>query len=288
MAAAMSLAEEVYPCRTVVFAGTTPNIGTTVVAFGTALSLAKNTHKQIAYLCLNLKSSKIHHYLSIDQPAFSLDKIRTELKTRTLTPARLRPYCVSMKQWPNLHVLVGNLYREQAEYYTPSDIEHLLKIAARAFDVCIVDVNAYWDNAATVSALLASDLKVLVTSDQLAHFQEDLSQWMRTGYDWLNMTPDLFHLFINQQHRQHGGYSHKDIKRETGLSIIGWMNGYEQLPSFLNRGKLEEFFMENPSAESSFDSIVQHVIHENGWIDKRKVEHKHLKRRLFLIKHFSG
>src|SRR5690625_3439251 len=55
--------------KTVLFTGTTPNIGTTVVAFGTALQLATRTDKSLAYICLNLKSSKIHHYIGIEHPS---------------------------------------------------------------------------------------------------------------------------------------------------------------------------------------------------------------------------
>lgn len=72
-----------------VFIGTTPNIGTTAAAFAAAYRIAEASGKPIGYLCLNLKSAKIHRYLGIDEPLVTLDKLRPELRSYTLSPEQL-------------------------------------------------------------------------------------------------------------------------------------------------------------------------------------------------------
>ncbi len=55
----MKIDTETQYANLAVFVGTTPGIGTTAAAFRTAAALASgNSNSRIAYLCLNLKSSK--------------------------------------------------------------------------------------------------------------------------------------------------------------------------------------------------------------------------------------
>jgi len=114
----------------VCFCGTTPNIGTTVVAFGTAIELARRMKDDVAYICLNLKSSKIHRYLGVDEPADSIDAFRAEIRARALSPDRLR-----RKAWrdprrelpANLFVVFGNRLREQADYFSGEDVSYFFR-----------------------------------------------------------------------------------------------------------------------------------------------------------------
>src|SRR5690606_34102422 len=46
--------------KLLVFMGSTPNIGATLIAFGTAVELARGSEHRVGYICLNLKSSKLH------------------------------------------------------------------------------------------------------------------------------------------------------------------------------------------------------------------------------------
>lgn len=122
------------------FAGSTPNIGTTLTAFGTAYRLASVTGRKIGFLCLNLKSAKTHLYLGIDKPQVTLDGLRPELRAGTLTADKLRQYAYQPPQLGGLHVLFGNLAREQAEYYEPDDMQRLLDASRQAFDLTIAEV----------------------------------------------------------------------------------------------------------------------------------------------------
>ena len=143
------------------------------------------------------------------------------MKAQSLTPERLQQVCDKPKEAHGLHILYGNMLREQAEFFTPSEIIHLLRVARGTFDVCIIEVSAYWDNAATVCGLLEADSKIVVTTADIAHFQEDFSRWIRQVGAVFGLQPDGFELMAVQteRHAKHSEFTIKDIRKETQLHL---------------------------------------------------------------------
>ncbi len=246
----------------VLFMGSTPNIGTTVVSFGTSFQIAKQTDKEIAYICLNLKSSKIHRYLGIDQPFTTLDGIRAEIKSHGLTEERMKQYCEKLKDQPNLYVLFGNMIREQAEYYTMDDIDYLLTILSATFDLCIVEVNAYWDNAATISSLMYADTKIILSTTKLVDFQEDLNRWLKSLSPVFDIEPHHFDLFITQTHSnfKSNGFRIRDVRKETEMNVIGHLSKLEHMDEWLNQGRIVDLLNSEPKLYESLSDVVHMVM----------------------------
>lgn len=246
----------------VLFMGTTPNIGTTVVSYSTAMQIAKQTEQQIAYICLNLKSSKIHKYMGIHHPLRTLDGIRAEIKSQGLIKERIRQYCINHKETPNFYVLPGNMVREQAEFYTMEDIRHLLDIASSAFDLCVIEVNAYWDNAATISGLLCADTKVVVSSNQLGNFQEDMDRWLKSGSSIFDLDFNSFDLFITQLQKNQitNGFRIKDVRKETGMNIVGRLDRLEQVDELLNQGRIDDLATNDPQLSKGLSGMINMLI----------------------------
>ncbi|RAV16718.1 hypothetical protein [Paenibacillus contaminans] len=230
--------------RLVVFVGTTPNIGTTLVSFGTAVRLALDSEASVGYLCLNLKSSKLHRYRGKDSAAATLDSIRAELKAQRLHGDRLLGLCEPTRGVPRLHVLYGNMLREQAEFFRPEEIECLLQAARSAFDLCIVEVNAYWDNAATVCAMIQADARVAVTTGELSHFQEDMQRWLNTVGPIFGLTSDSVELVVNQLDKRSllNGIRAKEVRKETGMRLAAEIPRFSDIAGYLNEGKILELF----------------------------------------------
>lgn len=273
----------------VLFLGSTPNIGTTLTSFGASLRLADVTEQQIAYLCLNLKSSKVHTYLGISEPSASLDGLRAELRSNSLTKARLMRYCHSIREHPNLHVLFGNLQREQAEYYTPEDIQHLLEVASQTFDLCLVEVNAYWDNAATVCASLLAGTRILVTTPQLGHFQEDISRWLKNLSPILHLDENGFDVFITQHCGKgllgdQGTFTIKEVRKAMGMNVIGRMGLHSQVAPMLNQGRIVDLIMEEGMIAKELTGLVHTLstLYELR-LKKDKTPRKTWRHRLFSI-----
>ncbi|MFB9328784.1 hypothetical protein ACFFSY_22845 [Paenibacillus aurantiacus] len=222
------------------FVGTTPNIGTTLAAFAAAYRLAESYQGRVGYLCLNLKSAKIHRYLGIDGPVVALDDLRPELRSLSLTPGKLTQSMLQVRGAP-LYVLFGNTMRDQAEFYRPEEIDHLLEIAHSAFDVVIADVGAYWDNAATVCTLRCARTRVLATTPALSHFQEDGQRWVKQLSPLFGIPGDGYEALVIRLPGMSGGYQSKDICKEMGVSLMGELKANPSLMGALDSGKIDEW-----------------------------------------------
>lgn len=248
----------------VCFCGTTPNIGTTVVAFGTAIELARRMENDVAYICLNLKSSKIHRYLGVDEPVDSLDEFRAEIRARALSPDRLR-----RKAWrdprrelpANLFVVFGNRLREQADYFSGEDVSYFLENARRAFQLCVVDVHAFWDNAATVTTMQKANVRLLVTTPDITHFQEDMDRWFKTLAPYADIGTSDIRLVLNHPNAPGSvGVAAAEICRETGSELAGVIPHCSEMLSVLNQGRIHDVFRRFSAVDKSVRSLTDRLV----------------------------
>jgi hypothetical protein len=247
--------------RLVMFVGSTPNIGATQIAFGTAVRLAVETTCSVGYLCLNLKSSKIHRYIGRDDPACTLDGIRAELRSRSLYRERLLQSCETFQAVPRLYVLPGNMMREQAEFFAPEDIDHLLDVAVRAFDIVIAEVNAYWDNAATVTTALRADRKIYITGGDIAQFQEDTRRWLYAVSSMIGLDPSSFDLVVNGcESSSTSGIRTRDIAKETGMQLLAQTGRHSSVSAAANEGRLLELYLSHCSIVGELSGLVEVLI----------------------------
>jgi MinD-like ATPase involved in chromosome partitioning or flagellar assembly len=266
--------------RLATFAGSTPNIGTSLTAFGTAYRIAALTGRKVGYLCLNLKSAKTHLYLGVDKPDVSLDGVRPELRAGTLTGDKLRQYAFRSPKLGGLHVLFGNMAREQAEYYEPEDMKQLIAASREAFDLTIADVSAYWDNAATICAMTEADERFLVTTDSLSHFQEDIHRWTGQVGSQFGMTPEQFRLvLLHSNQRSTGGFRMKEIRKETGCNDFTELRLTESVHLQLDSGRLDEWLASEERNAASFDSVADPLLKRMDWSQRlQKTERPWLRR----------
>jgi Flp pilus assembly CpaE family ATPase len=247
-----------------VFIGTTPNIGTTSAAFAAAYRIAEASGKPIGYLCLNLKSAKIHRYLGIDEPLVTLDKLRPELKSYTLSPEQLRRAAYTVPSQPNLHLLFGNLMREQAEYFTPEEAEHLLSIAEQAYAFTILDVGAYWDNAATICSIRRASSRILVTTSALSHFQEDGKRWIGQVSPLFGIAPEQYELIVINNPWRNGGYQMKHICKELGTTALGQLQLSEPVFSQLDNGTYAQWLKSDPEGRQTMQLPAKAIMQRHG------------------------
>ncbi|MFC5406907.1 hypothetical protein [Cohnella soli] len=270
-----------------VFAGSTPNIGTSLAAFGTAHRVAALTGRSVGYLCLNLKSAKTHLYLGVDKPEVTLDGVRPELRAGTLNGDKLKQYAYRSTALGELRVLFGNMAREQAEYYEPEDIRRLLAASRQAFELTIADVSAYWDNAATVCAMQEADDRYLVTTGSLSHFQEDVHRWTFQVGSQFGMTPEQFRLvMLKRNQRMTGGYGMREIRKEVGCAEWTELKLLESAHLQLDSGRLDEWLAEQNHLSSAFDEVAVPMLKRLDWQSRmRKTDMPWFRK---LLKHRRG
>ncbi|MFD2672531.1 hypothetical protein [Marinicrinis sediminis] len=243
----------------IAFTGATPNTGCTSAAYLTAAQLAKWTGKRVGYVCLNLKSSKIHRYLGVDEPEYRLDHLKAELKSGTLTPGMLLHRCWQPDSSTDLHVLFGNSQRNQAELYVPGHIEHLLDIAQQTFAYTLVETNAYWDNAATLIALQQAAARMMVVTNEITSFQEDVMAWTREGSQLFHIPQAAMNLLVYECRAE--GFSRQDIERETGMKVIQTLRYSDRVKQHLDEGKLAHLPDQLPYAQP-FQRIALAILHQ--------------------------
>ncbi|RXZ79826.1 hypothetical protein EBB07_21585 [Paenibacillaceae bacterium] len=246
------------------FVGTTPNIGTTVASFAAAYQIARQSGKQVGFLCMNLKSAKLHRYLGKDRPIETLDTLRPELRSASLTPAKLLRAAAPMQGCPGLHILFGNLLRDQAEFFTAGDMEHLLAVARETFAVIVADVSAYWDNAATVTALRAADARLLTTTPALSNFQEDGKRWIEQVSPLFGIEQADYEAIIIYPPWRSGGFPMRDIRKETGLPVIGNLHLTESVLSHLDSGRLGEWLERDERGKQAMKEVSGHLMKKHA------------------------
>jgi len=264
------------------FAGSTPNIGTSLTAFGTGYRIASLTGRKVGFLCLNLKSAKTHLYLGIDKPDVTLDGVRPELRAGTLTGDKLLQYAFQSPKLGGMHVLFGNMSREQAEYYEPEDMRRLLGAAREAFDLTIADVSAYWDNAATICAMREADDRFLITTEHLSHFQEDVHRWTGQVGSQFGMKPEQFQLVVLHGHHRTGGYRVKEIRKETGCTEFTELRLLESVHLQLDSGRLDEWLAAEEKNAAAFDGVAKPLLNRLNWTQRLQKTDRPWMRRLMM------
>ncbi|MFF2890463.1 hypothetical protein [Paenibacillus sp. NPDC057967] len=248
----------------VAFIGTTPNIGTTSAAFATAYRLAELGGIEVGYLCLNLKSAKLHRFLGKDEPDVTLDRLQPELRSASLTPDMLRSADYAVGGRANLHVLFGNLNREGAEFVGAEEIEHLLDVAEKTYGLVVLDVGAYWDNAATICSIRRADSRVLVTTPALSHFQEDGRRWIGSVSPLFQVQPNQYDCVIVHYPWRRGGYRMNDICKELGTAPIGEFRMNDSLFASLDRGGYDEWLREDPGGRMAMRKPAVKLLERHG------------------------
>lgn len=211
---------------------------------------ASAPQKRIGFLCLNLKSSKLQQYVGVNEPTGSLEDVKPELRARALTPGKLLRACTvyPVADKRTLHVLFGCSKPEQAEFYAPEEIQHLLDRCREAFDVAIIDVHAYWDNAATITAVREADAGYVVANRRLHSFQVDLKRWFGLcGPVFGIELGERFQLIVSGCGGD-SGVSDRAVQSVAGFPLIGNWRLDDALADAGDRGALMELYRSELSA----------------------------------------
>lgn len=199
--------------------GASPRVGVTTTLVNMAFMLAKNTSLSIGLLDLNLKSPDLGEHLGIRRSLKDLLLIHSDLTSRLLTSEGLMKNMEQIKGIPRLSVLRGSNRREYAELITKEEMAELLRVARSSFDLILVDVSSYPDNAATIKALLAADERWLVTEPVRTSFQTGWNDWYDNVYSLFGLGTKDFKLIVNKEYTQ--GLPAETIASHMGVELIG-------------------------------------------------------------------
>ena len=261
-AALQHIEQKEYKAKTKIisFIGTTPNIGTTLAALRHAYHIALQTSCKVGYICLNFKSSKLHRYFGLQHLDITLDELLPDLRQQNIHAYAYERTMYQPSNKVNMHILFGNRQRELAEYYTEDEIYYLIQMAKGHFDYLILDASAYWDNAGSFCSLQLADQIIVVTTDALSHFQEDMQKWFGAMSAYIQISIPNCSLLVIRQPYNYRSFSLQDIKAETNMMTIGEISFPSTIGPYLDRGALLEWMLQTSEGKEWCSSISQGLI----------------------------
>jgi pilus assembly protein CpaE len=194
--------------------------GATTIAVNLALSLAKSTPLTIGLLDLNLKSPDVKDNMNIINAGKSLFSLRPQYSAGAVTSKDILDHCYTYKGFKNLKLLLGSHRRDTAGDLTIEQMKVLLDAAQQAFDIVIVDVHTFPDNAATVYAMKHADERLLVAQPNYVSFKSSWADWYDCFWRHCGLEKSDFSLVVN---RSDPGSEIKPsgMEADLGIKLLG-------------------------------------------------------------------
>jgi pilus assembly protein CpaE len=193
--------------------------GATTVATNMAFLLARHTPLKIGLFDLNLKNPELRLIFPHSDRARSNMMLRPKLQTGQLRPTELWDACVSWKGVTHLRILHGTHRRDTAADFSPQMMEALLQAARQTFDITLLDVSTYPDNAATICAVRAADIRWLVAQQHIGSYLWSWSEWYECYWRLCGLKADQVHAIMNRYDPQ--GQRAERIAAAMGMPLAG-------------------------------------------------------------------
>ncbi len=147
----------------ITFFGADSKVGTTMIAHSVAELLAKHTELSVGLLCLNNNPSREYLKSSINT---GIDNIKIKLFNNVLSADELVQVCV--KESDALYILPGVDYSPDARLFLPEHIKRLIRMAAKKFDLVLIDAGSNIDSGLAIASLKLAKIKYLIITQQEA------------------------------------------------------------------------------------------------------------------------
>lgn len=196
--------------KVITFFAPISNIGTTSTVLSVAKALQEQTTAKIGVLLLNAWDQGTYQ---MEYNGRYLDEIKGRLANKAITNKDEFYSLFHMISKEQLYVLGGNRYSKLERLFTVNEINYLIELSKKYFDIVLIDSGNHFDNANMVQALYEADMKFVIVNQQ----QKSLIRFNQI-YDEI-----LYPL----------GY-----KKEDFLLII---NRYIDTPQYLNAKGISQF-----------------------------------------------
>lgn len=183
--------------KIITFSSAKSGDGATTLAISTAISLAKYSEQKIGLLDLNLWSPEIADQLSLSKEK-GLPVIQADSASQTLDSFVLEKACETLKHLDNLYILSGINRREWADKITLDEIDFLLETARQTFDVVVVDVHTFPNNAATIQSMKKADDRYIVVQPNVLSYQSSWHDWYYNVWEHMDFGEKDFSAIVNR------------------------------------------------------------------------------------------
>jgi septum formation inhibitor-activating ATPase MinD len=250
--------------RLITIMAASPKDGATTVAISSSVCAAmRMPEKKVLLVDFNLKSPEIRDHLNL-QSDRGYQMVQADCDSGTLEQSSLIMACEQIKEIPNLYILTGIQRREWAEKITINEIGHFLKVARKAFDLVLVDVHTFPDQAATLKCIKDADDRLVVVQPIVTSYQSSWNDWYNSVWQHYGLKETDFHLVMNRDNK--GALDGFGIEKAMGTKIVSRIRNVDKgagikainygQPLYLNTGDESTEFREN-------------ILHLTAWIAER-------------------
>lgn len=194
--------------------GTHSGAGLSTTVMNIARVLATETVDSVAVLSLNPWDTADYFY---DYSGMYLNEIKTELATKNMSKERLKD---SMNHRKRFWQLAGNKDIKLQRYFTTEEIEYLISLARETFDIVLLDAGCHFDNACYGQAFALSDMKFLVTNQDMKGFRNYWGLIRDQILKPIQVPESEYMLIVNNYVKNYNLISDKDIADELGMYLL--------------------------------------------------------------------
>lgn len=200
--------------RVISFFGTHSGAGVSTTVFNVADVLGLKVTDHVLVLSLNPWDPS-DYFLPYD--GAYLNDLKIELMTDSLTEEK---FISSVMKHEHFYHLAGNRDIKLQRYYNPQEIEKLIQMAQRTFDVVLIDAGTHFDNAAYAQSYKSADLKFLVTTQDPKGFRGYWPHIFNQLIEPVGGSTDEFLLIINKFTPDLALITEKDLSTELGINLL--------------------------------------------------------------------
>lgn len=213
----------------ITFFGADKKVGTTMITQSCAEILAKNTNRKV--IVLMLSGDVGTYYIKVKDDYAGLEQLKIKLENKILKSNELIYNCIKKD---DLYILPGINNFLKARQFHPEYIDYLIELAAKEFDLVLIDAGCNIDSGMAIASLNATDKKYLVTTQQnIPKLKfEKTEQVLRQ----LHINPEDFLLIVNNYLADDAIYTASqiaDMYRTSlcsyvpSLGFVGWQAEYD-------------------------------------------------------------
>ncbi|MHB1347918.1 MAG: P-loop NTPase family protein [Candidatus Humimicrobiaceae bacterium] len=206
------------------FFGAGPGAGTSMVSLSVAQVMSEISSSHTCLL--NLDGGYGDDYVDSASDGMGLAQIKERLINNILSEEELKNSCIKSSY---LYFLPGEKEISKVRHYHPEHIEKLTKLAAKTFDITIINAGSNITGM-SIGALNSSDIKLLVATQSQKYFT-NFSSTVSQVFSNLGISFQDFLLVINKYIEYDGLENEIVLSKKYGMQLASVIALLEYIPA---------------------------------------------------------
>jgi septum formation inhibitor-activating ATPase MinD len=126
--------------------------------------------------------------------------------------------------------------------------------------------------------MIEADTRIVVTTSEISHFQDDMKKWVVQVGSVFGITPSSIDVVVNRIEKQvrFQQIQVKDIQKETQMNVLGKVHHDKALLPQVNRGNLIDAYANSQSLQEDITNLI-HQLMDRYRLPKNIQTHKKIR-----------